>query len=102
MKYDNVLNEVMSLTTKMLAFAESDDWEQVTGIESQRAMLIDSMKQMGSSEKSINSGVEAKLKSIIELNSRLSMLGQIKKDACFNQLSSGRKSVKAFNAYTCC
>lgn len=100
MSYEELLAEAISLTHHMLALAANDDWESVIETEVQRGRLLMSMKNISPSEVFGDVSIEKNLRRLLDLNEELTALGERKKTECFNLLDSGKRNIKAFDAYT--
>ena len=99
MNYDDTLSAVVTLTQQMLDAAGADDWDLVIQIEERRILMLNSMEKFGAEAVTADNALD-RLQVLVELNKSLLELGETKKMECFRQFSSGKKNIKAFNAYT--
>lgn len=100
MNYEESLNQVIILTEKMVASAVLDDWDKVIDIEVQRSEALNELKKTQFKSSLPKDDIAFRLRELIDMNNRLTHLGETKKAEYASQFSSGKKGARAFNAYT--
>ena len=93
------LNDIQDLSNTILSLAESDDWDNIPGIEQQRDNLICHFFE----NQDFNAGdrdiIEQTIQSVLQINKRVTVLAEQKKITLNAQMQDLRKRQNANTAY---
>ena len=93
------LNDIQNLSNTILSLAESDDWDNIPGIEQQRDKLIRHFFE----NQDVNAGdrdiIEQTIQSVLQINKRVTVLAEQKKITINAQMQDLRKRQNVNSAY---
>ncbi|GEM_PF-2767507 len=93
------LNDIQNLSNTILSLAESDDWDNIPGIEQQRDNLIRHFFE----NQDFNAGdrdiIEQTIQSVLQINKRVTVLAEQKKITINAQMQDLRKRQNVNSAY---
>ena len=93
------LNDIQNLSNTILLLAESDDWDDIPGIEQQRDKLIRhyfETQDFNSGDREI---IEQTIQSVLKINNRVTVLAEQKKITINAQMQDLRKRQNVNSAY---